>query len=79
MYVSDALVLLVLVVTVIMIYQALRGWWGYRKALSKFDCGNYPVPPPRIWAFLAEAFMLVAMVLVAVIFVRFNPFAIPSN
>ncbi len=38
--VSDALVVLVFVVTGTMVYEALRGWWGYRDALSRFDGDN---------------------------------------
>ena len=45
--VSDVLVALVTFVTGTMVYRAIKGWWGYRLALSKFDCGSTQFLPPR--------------------------------
>lgn len=79
--VSDALVLLLTLVTGTMVYEALRGWWGYREALSSFDGGKYPIPPPKRRALASEVVMMFCMVAGASIFIWANPFAIalPPN
>jgi hypothetical protein len=72
---SDALVVLVITVTGIMVYRAYRGWWGYREALARFDGGNFPIPRPSRGTLWAEKAMLGCMALAGGIFIAFNPFA----
>ena len=74
--VSNMLVWLVILVTGIMVLEALRGWWGYRKALSKFDGGEHPIPPPTPRALVTEVVMVACMIAAGIIFTLFNPFAI---
>jgi hypothetical protein len=77
--VSDALVWLVILVTGIMVLEALRSWWDYRVELSKLDGGKYPIPRPKARAMKAEAAMLICMIAAGVIFSLFNPFRIGAN
>lgn len=74
--VSDALVILVVFVTGTMVYEALRGWWGYREALAELTYESHPAPRPKLRAVVAEVAMLVGMVAAAGIYVCSNPFAV---
>ncbi len=76
---SDTLILLVILVTGVMVFEAQRGWWGYRKTLSEFDGGNHPIPPPKWTRRWTEIVMLLGMVASGVVFALFNPFAVSSN
>ncbi|MGJ0535326.1 hypothetical protein [Methylocystis sp.] len=76
---SNALIVLLIVVTGAMIWRATAGWWGYRQKLSEFEFENHPAPPPKCVAILAEALMLICMVAAGGFFIYFNPFNIPSN
>ena len=78
-FVSNALVGLLIVVTVIMVYAALRSWWRSRETMSNFDGGQYPIPGPEFQAIVAEIAMLLCMIASAAIFFCFNPFLVPSN
>lgn len=76
---SNALIVLLIVVTGAMIWRATAGWWGYRQKLSEFQFENHPAPPPKYVAILAEALMLICMVVAGGFFIYFNPFNTPSN
>lgn len=75
---SRLLVVLVVIVGSIMVIQALRGWWGYRVALSKF-AAHHPIPPPRRNALTAEIVMLACMIGSGIGFWVWNPFLIAST
>lgn len=75
---SSGVILLVTLVAVVLVIEAKRGWWGYRKAQSelvgKNETGRYRVPPPKIFpTILTEGAMVIAMVLAAAGFLWFNP------
>jgi hypothetical protein len=77
--VSDLLVALLTLVTAVMVSEALRGWWGYRKTLSRFDTGQHRIPMPRKRSLVTEIVMVACMVGAAVVFVWFNPFTFSSG
>jgi hypothetical protein len=73
-FVSDTLVLLVIIVTGAMVLEDLRGWWNYREVLAKFSYENHPISRPKLRAVLIEAIMLLCMGVAGIIFIVFNPF-----
>jgi len=73
-FVSDALVWLVVVVVAITVYEALRSWWGYREALARFDGGNFPIPRPEWKALRADIALAFLMVAAGIVFTAMNPF-----
>jgi hypothetical protein len=76
---SDCLVALVTLVAIVMIYENLREWHGYRKAQSRLsgvdDNGAPYIPGPRgFQASRVESALMLAMVATALLFWWFNPF-----
>jgi hypothetical protein len=75
---SSGVVLLVTLVAIVLVIEAKRGWWGYRKAQSdlvgKTEDGKYRIPPPNLFpTVLTEGAMVVAMLIAALGFLCFNP------
>jgi hypothetical protein len=75
---SSVIVALVTVVAVILVVEAKRGWWGYRKAQSELvgrnADGKYRIPLPTAFpTVLTEGAMVACMLLACGFFIRFNP------
>ena len=80
---SNGVVLLVAVVAIILIVEAKRGWWGYRKKQSelvgKTDDGQYRIPPPKLFpTALTEGAMVLCIAAATIGFVLCNPLHPPS-
>jgi hypothetical protein len=78
---SDILVVLVAVYCAFSIWENLRAWRGYRFAQSRLggldEKGNPRIPPPQTFkAASEEAGMMITILIAAVLFCFFNPFAI---
>lgn len=77
-WLSEGVVFLVTAVAILLVVEAKRGWWGYRKAQSelvgKNNEGKYRVPPPKLFpTVLTEGAMVVCMALAAIGFWFLNP------
>jgi hypothetical protein len=80
---STGVVILVTFVAIVLVIEAKRGWWGYRKAQSelvgKNDQGKYRIPPPKLFpTVITEGAMVIAMAVAGFGFYWFNPLQ-PSN
>jgi hypothetical protein len=78
---SDLLVVLLTVVSIVMVVDNYRAWRGYRAVLSRLvgkdEFGNYQVPLPRLFpAAVMETAVVVCMIAVCVLFIWFNPFGL---
>jgi hypothetical protein len=71
---SNSVVSVITIVAVIRVLENLRAWHGYRNAQCRLE-PSIPKPKP-IRASVSEAVMVLGMITAAVLFVRFNPFAI---
>jgi hypothetical protein len=78
-HVSVMLVIVVTVVTSILLFEAKRGWWEYRKAQSRIVADNSPnrsyhIPPPKVWpTLIAEIVMGAAMWVACALYWAFHP------
>jgi hypothetical protein len=77
-WLSSAAAGLLTVVTIVLVYEAKRGWWGYRKAQSelvgKTANGKYRIPPPKLFpTVLTEGVMVICMAVAGIAFILFNP------
>jgi hypothetical protein len=77
-WLSNGAVALLTIVAVVLVFEAKRGWWGYRKAQSKLvgktADGNYRIPLPKLFpTALTEGVMVLSMVAAGVGFIMFNP------
>lgn len=78
---SDALIILLTIISIILVIDNFRAWRGYRtthsKLVGKDETGNYRVPLPKVFpAAITEATVVACMIAVCVLFFWFNPFAI---
>jgi hypothetical protein len=81
---SDVLVAILAVVSVALVVENFRAWWGYRRALSrlvgKTDAGENIVPLPKVFpAAIMETIVGCAMLIACASFLWFNPFLFVSN
>lgn len=77
-WLSSGVVVLVTLVAIVLVIEAKRGWWGYRKAQSELvgrtENGKYRIPPPKLFpTVLTEGAMVAAMLFAAIGFLCFNP------
>jgi hypothetical protein len=74
---SNHAVELVTSVAILMVYEAKRGWWGYRKTQSKLagktTDGKHRIPPPKLRAVLTEVVIAICMIIACWQFIQFNP------
>jgi hypothetical protein len=80
-WLSNVLVGLLTIVTVVMIAEYLRSWHQYRHAMSRLgglDSNGEPkIPPPRtVRASVVEACMMITALILAVLFWYYNPFTL---
>ncbi len=79
-YLSDALVVLLALVGVVLVIDNARSWWRYRVRLVEIVGDSaHRVPPPKWDSVIAQFLMSVAMIAVTVMFVAFNPFKVGSE
>ena len=76
---SNVLMWSILIVSIIMILDNFRSWYGYRKAQSKVAgksvTGEPIVPGPRVFpAIITEIGMIIIMLVICLCFTTFNPF-----
>ena len=77
--VSVVLIVIVTAVATLLLFEAKRGWWEYRKAQSKIVAVNAPnrsyhIPPPKWFpTLLAEIVMGLCMWVAAGLYIGFNP------
>ena len=74
---SDLLVGLITVMSILMVLENLRAWHGYRWAQTRLgekdESGNYRIPPPKkLRASLIEIGMVACMLCSALLFLLFN-------
>jgi hypothetical protein len=77
-YLSDALVGLLTLICVIIVYDNLRAWTGYRELLSRLTADTrFPAPKPVQWpSAIIEYSMCGVMVAALALYVIYNPFRI---
>ncbi len=76
---ANILVTFITLVTIVIIVENVRAWYGYRQAQVKLGgndtSGTSNVPGPRPWhTYYLELVMMIAIVAVTVLFWVFNPF-----
>ena len=76
--ISEVLVWVLALVCLGLLYEAKRGWWGYRKAQSRILNDNAPksyhIPSPRGWQTpLTEIVMGFGIIVAAVLYRCFDP------
>lgn len=80
---SDTLVGLVTVITIVMVCENLRGWFSYRKTQSKLvgkdGSGKYLVPMPKCQSHRSEGLMILVMLIACGLFFTFNPFCLADG
>jgi hypothetical protein len=77
-WLSNGVVILLTLVASILVFEAKRGWWGYREAQSKlvekYEANDLRIPPPKLFpTVVTEGAMLIGMVIACIGFVWFNP------
>src|SRR5580704_7936260 len=77
-WLADVVVLLVTFVASILVFEAKRGWLGYRKRQSelagKDEVGRDRIKYPTLWpTALTEGAMVAGMLGACAVFVSFNP------
>jgi len=80
---SNVAVTLLTFVCSIIVLEALRGWYGYRKVQAQLggvgSNGKHNIPPPKLFpAGLAEIAMVIGMLAACGLFWRFNPFTLSN-
>jgi hypothetical protein len=76
---SDALVLLLTGMCVLIVLYNLWAWWGYRNLLVQITHDSpHPALPPHWTSAGIEAVLCLAMAIACGIFIAFNPFGIPN-
>ncbi|MER9692334.1 hypothetical protein NKJ16_10420 [Mesorhizobium sp. M0179] len=73
-FLASALVWLVFIVTGVMVFEALRSWYNYRKVMAKFNVGSDGIPQPSFPILGAETAMLIVMFVSTILFSIYNPF-----
>ncbi|MER9306550.1 hypothetical protein [Mesorhizobium sp. M0496] len=73
---SNVIVILLLWVTGVVVFEALRSWYRFRQKMAEFDATPYKIPKPsRPW-WGAETAMLLGMICSTILFLLYNPFSL---
>ena len=76
-FLSNAMVLIAAALTIVLVFNNLRSWYGYRQAQAVIatDSNKFFVPTPkRSTIYYMESVVVISVVLSSIAFVYANPF-----